>query len=147
MPPGPLGSAAPVNALISRVLYIFRIDWDKHKITADHMYKVEQEAAENNVIPKQGLEYYEPFEVKNAFKTKIPKDERKVEDTKNMEMEDDPYEIDRIQESAKLTLKKIGTYEIPTFDETKMIGKYLTLTFISLLPLLFGLIFELPLPF
>ena len=147
MPPGPPGSAAPVNALISRVLYIFRIDWDKHKITADHMYKVEQEAAENNVIPKQGLEYYEPFEVRNAFKTKIPKDERKVEDTKNMEMEDDPYEIDRIQESAKLTLKKIGTYEIPTFDETKMIGKYLTLTFISLLPLLFGLIFELPLPF
>ena len=126
MPPGPPGSAAPVNALISRVLYIFRIDWDKHKITADHMYKVEQEAAENNVIPKQGLEYYEPFEVRNAFKTKIPKDERKVEDTKNMEMEDDPYEIDRIQESAKLTLKKIGTYEIPTFDETKMIGKYLT---------------------
>ena len=147
MPPGPPGSATPVNALISRVLYIFRIDWDKHKITADHMYKVEQEAAENNVIPKQGLEYYEPFEVRNAFKTKIPKDERKVEDTKNMEMEDDPYEIDRIQESAKLTLKKIGTYEIPTFDETKMIGKYLTLTFISLLPLLFGLIFELPLPF
>lgn len=135
--------------MISRVFYIifFRIDWDKHKITADHMYKVEQEAAENNVIPKQGLEYYEPFEVRNAFKTKIPKDERKVEDTKNMEMEDDPYEIDRIQESAKLTLKKIGTYEIPTFDETKMIGKYLTLTFISLLPLLFGLIFELPLPF
>ena len=105
-----------------------RIDWDKHKITADHMFKLEQDAAENNVIPKQVQEYYEPFDVKSAFKTKIPKDNKKVEDTKDME--DDPYEIDRIQESAKITLNKIGKYEIPAFDETKMIGKYI-FTFIT----------------
>ena len=113
--------------------HFFRIDWDKHKITADHMYKLEQDATENNVIiPKQVQEYYEPFDVKNAFKTKIPKDDRKVEDnTKNTLEEDDSFEIDRIQESAKLTLKKIGTYEIPAFNETKMIGILYIFTFIT----------------
>ena len=76
---------------------------------------------ESNAKDKQELnDYYDPLDVKSVFKVRIQKDD-KIEIFKPIK--DDPYEVERVHESAKLTLSKIGSYEMPEYDETKIVGE------------------------
>ena len=76
----------------------------------------------NGKNKQEMIDYYDPLDVKSVFKARIQKDD-KNEIFKTIPTKDDPYEIERVQESAKLTLSKIGSYEMPEYDETKIVGE------------------------
>ena len=90
-----------------------RSDWDEHKLSADHLAALEK-GGKNQVE----TEYYEFMPQIGQIGQKAP---GKAENVKGKE---DPLEVERAQETAQLVLSKVAEYEIPTFDESKMIGKF-----------------------
>lgn len=107
-----------------------RIEWDKHKLTAKHLLEVEK-AGQTQPEP----EYYSPLDFTSLLNLKDKKGEKNEDEaSQGPKDQKDSYDIERRQETAQLGMDKIGQFEVPGFDESKMIGEsYLSLLNLALL--------------
>ena len=63
-------------------------------------------------------EYYDPLDVVNMLKLTEVKNSEVTEEVKT-----DVHESERMREAPALALSRVAQYEIPTFDDSKIVGK------------------------
>ena len=93
-----------------------RAEWDEHIVSAKHLALTQKTGDKNRP------EYYDPLDVVNMLKLNEVKNSEVTEEVKT-----DIHESERMREASALALSRVAHYEIPTFDDSKIVGKQLKL--------------------